>query len=154
MPPIQVAAMTLPCGDSSAADSASIFSIEDFRQATQSEQTASSVVAVVPPRPTAVGRPSVPFKRRHLEAGPLDRLLGEATSLARKLGVEVRRRWLAGAGGGSYWRSGMLRVVLDSESSSAAQLATLADALRGDHRLSSMPMSSALFEFLDVRRAA
>ncbi|MEN0110866.1 MAG: hypothetical protein AAF805_09090 [Planctomycetota bacterium] len=84
-----------------------------------------------------------------------ERLLGEATTLARSLGCAVRRRWLGGhSGGGFRWNRGRLRIVLDVESAADDRLAVIADALRGEPRLCHADMSRELAEYLTPRRAA
>ncbi|TWT99973.1 hypothetical protein Pla108_09170 [Botrimarina colliarenosi] len=81
-------------------------------------------------------------------------LLEEATDIARRLGCEVRRRLLGGLGGGSRWRNGRLRIVLDLDASTRRRLEVVAHALRGDHRLARSLMSDELAAYLVPRRAA
>lgn len=84
-----------------------------------------------------------------------ERLLDEATRLARSLGCEVRRRWLGGrTGGGFRWNRDRIRIVLDVESSADARLAVVADALRGEPRVCDADMSPELAAYLAPRRAA
>lgn len=134
MPTSPVVAMTLPFGEASATLS--------FFDPTQHDEGAAAS-SVLPIRDHSVAAD-----------GPLDHLLDEAIELSHAIGAVVRRRWLAGSGGGSYWRRGTLRIVLDRESTKETQLATIAEALRGHWGLESVPMSLALAEFLDVRSAA
>lgn len=142
MPTSTVAAMTLPFGEASAA--LSVFGANGSPQR-RTRFYAASEAAVLP---------IDDYRAAEADDTVAVRLLDEAIAMARQIGVEVRRRWLAGTGGGSYWRSGVLQVVLDREHSVEQQLATLADALRGDRRLFLAEMSPALAEFLDFRRAA
>lgn len=81
-------------------------------------------------------------------------LLDEAIDVARRLGCEVRRRLLDGAGGGARWDRGRLRIVLDLECPPRRRLEVVADALRGDRRLAHTRMSDELAEYLSPRRAA
>ena len=81
-------------------------------------------------------------------------LLEEATDLARGLGCDIRARPLGGAGGGSHWVGGRLRIVLDLHTTPRRRLAVLADALRGEHRLASYEMSDELAAYLRPTRAA
>ncbi|MEO1498202.1 MAG: hypothetical protein AAFV43_13750 [Planctomycetota bacterium] len=136
MPTSPVAAMTLPFGESSAAMSVSSAS------AARTRWLSPTVLAIDE------------YRAPEEDDRVVELLLGEAIDVARAIGVEVRRRWLAGSGGGSYWRSGVLQVVLDRESPAPQQLAALADALRGDRRLALAQMSPALADFMDFRNAA
>lgn len=115
-----------------------------------------------PHRPRDAGAPATlsfaaAYAERHAREVVGDaygELLDEATDVARRLGYEVRRRLLGGAGGGCRLVDGRVRVTLDAESGAGMRLSVLADALRGDPRLARAPMSTELAEYLAPRRAA
>lgn len=79
-------------------------------------------------------------------------LLDEAIGLAKRLGCRVVDN--TGHGNAWFWVRGRKRLLLDATYPVVDRLATIAEALRDDHRVASAEMSASLEDFLEPRRAA
>ena len=81
-------------------------------------------------------------------------LIEEAVSLATRVGYRVRTEWLDGIGGGGCEINGRKVIFIDLALVPVDQLAQLAEALRGDPAIGSLPMPHQLRELLSVRKSA
>jgi hypothetical protein len=81
-------------------------------------------------------------------------LLVEAIELAEWLGCRVIEAELEDQPRGLRWSRNLKQIWLDLLDPPAKRLATIADALRGEPRLSQARMSPALADYLSPRRAA
>jgi hypothetical protein len=74
--------------------------------------------------------------------------------LARRLEYTVREEYLDGAGGGHCYFSGKKWLLLDVAQSTEEQLSDVADALRAEAGLTSLPMTPPLAQWLRTNKAA
>jgi hypothetical protein len=81
-------------------------------------------------------------------------LLKEALEAARGLGYDVRQDWLGGDGGGHCLVRGRRLLLLDLAQTADEQLDVVADALRGEVRVTSLKVSRDLAERLALSAAA
>ena len=82
------------------------------------------------------------------------KLLAEALDLARRMQYTVREEYLDGAGGGHCFYSGKKWLLLDVAQSTEEQLSDVADALRAEAGLASLPMTPPLAQLLQTNKAA
>jgi hypothetical protein len=78
----------------------------------------------------------------------------QALALAKRLGYRIREEWLGGNGGGQCEFAGSRWIFVDLALNAAEQLEQVAEALRSDPAIQSMPLDSALRRLLGGRKSA
>ena len=79
-------------------------------------------------------------------------LLERFTETAKRLNYRVRQEWLGGSGGGACEFGGQRWIFIDLALSTSEQLHQISEALRDDPRLSTVTLSVAEREHLNLQR--
>jgi hypothetical protein len=81
-------------------------------------------------------------------------ILEEAIHVAERLGYQVRQEWLGGAGGGACEFGGRRWIFVDLALNTLEQLEQIAEVLREETALHTVPLSAAMSRLLQRQSAA